>query len=146
MKIKVHVLASFIIAFLIFLITKNAIYFSLVFLSGILMDADHVLYFVLKNRRFNLVENYRWCLGRLEDFKKGNFQKPCPFIFHSVEFLILIFILSIIYNPLFFLLIGFASHMILDIISFLYHSNFNIRLMPRYIILTLMILKTQKFK
>ena len=59
---KHHVLLGFIFSIIIFLIFPSIgiLGFLLIFLSSFLVDVDHYLYYVYKNRKLSLRKAYMW--------------------------------------------------------------------------------------
>ncbi len=105
----------------ILLCYKN-IFFILSFLSSVLIDIDHYLYFIINYNSTSLNKYYKWARER----------KPCFRIFHSPYFLaILIIFLSILITlkkqtlskVLLFIIIGLTYHIIIDIIYTLITKN-----------------------
>jgi len=95
--------------------------FLLIFLSSILIDVDHYIYYVCKKKDFNFINSYKWFVKagkKIRSFpreKRKNYYVGFLFL-HGIETLILLFFLSLIWNLLFFVLIGAAFHLFLDVI------------------------------
>lgn len=101
-----HFVSSIVPIMLLFPIYK---YFSLVFLVGsYLIDADHYLWYVLRYKDLSFKNAYRESLLK----KEGRLH-----IFHTVEFLFLMGILS--FHSIFFfvILMGMVFHMSLDLLD-----------------------------
>lgn len=111
-----HLISSIVPLILLFPIYK---YLSLLFLVGsYLIDADHYLWYVLRFKSFNFKEAYRESLIR----KKGRLH-----IFHTIEFWILMWILSF-YSVFFFIIfLGVMFHISLDLIDMKTKRYFNAR-------------------
>ena len=83
--------------------------------ASILLDVDHLFYYVWKYRQYNL-----WIMNKY--FRtEGHFENPrimLPIlIFHNIETIILLIILSIFFPLMVYALIGVVLHMILDWIA-----------------------------
>ncbi len=63
-------------------------------------------------------------------------HKPIMHIFHTIEFLLLVLILSFFFNFLWFILIGMLFHSFLDIINMQYRGILNLReyFLTRYLL------------
>jgi len=107
-----HILAGIMFSIIFFILGFPILYIVLMIATSILIDIDHVFYYVAKFKRINPIEMNRY-------FKKDahleNSNNLLPLlIFHNMETLILLVILSI-YFPIFsYILIGVLIHMILD--------------------------------
>lgn len=101
-----HLISSIVPILLLFPIYK---YFSLLFLVGnYLIDADHYLWYILRFRDLSLKNAYRESLSK----KNGRLH-----ILHTVEFLVLMWILSNYSTFFFIIFMGVIFHMSLDIVD-----------------------------
>lgn len=77
---------------------------------NVLIDADHYPVYVWKFKNFSFKKTHRYFkyLRKTEDIA----------LFHTPEFIILIFILSFFYRVLFLVFLGLIFHVILDIYDF----------------------------
>ena len=114
MYIRHHFLSCILLLLILFPLF-NYISF-LVFIFGFFIDVDHYLYDIIRFRNLNLKKSY------LIHMDKKTKIKDQLHIFHTIEFLILFVILTIIYNNVYLLLliIGFLLHWILDFIYFIH--------------------------
>lgn len=92
-----------------------------IFLASFLIDADHYFAYALKRKNLNLRKAYKYFREMHEKLKIGvkngkNIKSPLV-IFHTVESLLLLLILSIFYPIFLFIFIGFVFHNILDMID-----------------------------
>jgi len=118
---KHHTIINLIIA-LILLLFINPLYVLIIFLSSVLIDVDHYLYYVFEKKRFSLKSAYNWFLIErkrflglsLEERKKHRYF---ILIFHGLETLGIILLLSKYFPLLFFIFIGFSIHLIEDSIE-----------------------------
>src|SRR4030042_6710509 len=102
---KWHILsgASFsLILYLLFPITFFQI--SLIFLSSVLIDFDHYMFGAIRNKILSLKKLYLWHKSLPKH------HKPMMHIFHSIEFTLLIAVLSFYFNFFLFILIGIIFH------------------------------------
>lgn len=100
----------------------------IIFLSSFLIDIDHyIIYGImkkdwsLKNAKkyfFNMRE--KWINTPLEERKK---YKKHIFIFHGIEFWILLLVISKYIPLIIFILYGFAIHIFLDYIDCIYFKD-----------------------
>jgi hypothetical protein len=126
MQPKIHFLLS--IPFLIFLYFTFKIPFYwllIVFLSNIFIDIDHFFYYSLKNKKTfsikSFKESYSWYKSKSKFFnnlKKEELKKYYFgfYIFHGIEFLLLVFILSFFNKFFFFIFLGIGFHYTFDLI------------------------------
>lgn len=126
MNISVHLIASAILT--VALYPLYGINSLLVFIGGFLIDVDHWMWFVQQKKNFSILKAYNY-------HKNGDCQKagvkPLN-IFHTVEFLVLVFILSLYSTYIFIITLGIYSHMFLDCL----HSWRASPTIERYLFLT----------
>ena len=122
MRISVHVLVSAIICALLFpFYGWNALF---VIVGGVLIDIDHYLLYIGLFKDANFIKAYKYhksivakaynhpkSISNDMEFKRGNL---C--IFHTIEFLLLLLLLSYFHTIPFLIMAGVLSHYILDII------------------------------
>ncbi len=119
---KYHIFFGAIFSLIIFYFFKITVFqASLVFLSSILIDFDHYMFGAIRNKTLNLKKLYFWhkSLGRT--------HKPIMHIFHSIEFIIFIGVLSFYYNIFLFIFIGMLFHSSLDLIEIIYNHKMGCR-------------------
>lgn len=119
---KQHLLYGAIFAgFLFFLFPQIGwLGFIIILASTVLIDADHYLYYVFKKKDLSLPNAYKWLVKKHKEFlsfsrEKRNQQNTSGFLFHGVEALILLFILSFYLKLFLYIFAGFAFHIILDL-------------------------------
>jgi hypothetical protein len=81
-------------------------------ISGFLIDLDHIIYYIPKG-----FKNWK------KDFKN---KSPHFYIFHTLEFIILIGIVCFYYNFMFLVWIGFLIHLATDALTYLYNYKTNL--------------------
>ena len=126
---KWHILFGLIFSSLIYFfgiatITQTTI----VFLASILIDLDHYFRFVIIKGDFSPKNFWKWSMEKRKKWLSMSIverrKKKYPlYIFHSIEFLLLTFILTIFYFPLIYLLIGFLFHLIFDYVDMIKKSG-----------------------
>jgi len=114
--IKINLLLGILLLFFI-----KPIYVIIIFLSSILIDLDHYFYYIFEKKRFSLKSAYHWYLIERERFHKLSREEKKKhryfiFIFHGLEPLIIIFLLSNYYLILLFIFIGFIMHLAEDLV------------------------------
>lgn len=115
MRFSVHLGFSILLAALFFPIFG---WTSLLILAGgVLIDADHYIYYIFKFKKFNPFECNKYFT---EDSKKSDYHifDGLMLVFHTLEFLIVMIVLSFYSKFALALTIGFASHHLLDFIWF----------------------------
>lgn len=111
---KTHIMLGVIfIVILYFLFPKIGIPgLFIIFLSSILIDVDHYLAFVIREKNLSLIKAYNWTI------EKMNRKEYLGFHFlHTIEVHILVVILTFFWHIFFFVFIGFLFHSITDFIK-----------------------------
>jgi hypothetical protein len=114
MKFEGHVAAGAVFLPLYYLFGVNAF---IMFIASLAIDVDHVAIFI-QERSFSW-NRLRYLLKHLHDDYRNdpdNAFANVYYIFHTVEFNILLLIASFWYPPLLYVLIGFIYHISTDII------------------------------
>jgi len=106
MHVKDHIIASIIFSAFLFPIFKW--YTIIIFLSAVLIDGDHYLWYIIVKKRWSLKKAYY-------HRRDGNFHDLLD-IAHTIEFWILILILAIFSKFFFLVLVGITFHFILDFV------------------------------
>jgi len=126
---KWHILFGLIFSFLVWLIFPITFFqATIIFLASVLIDIDHYFLYVFEKKDLSLRRAYnssinfgkKWRKLKREDKEK---YKKKQFIFHGIEFLTLIFLLSFLNNLFFYILIGLIFHLFLDILSEIYYQD-----------------------
>lgn len=121
MSPKYHIIYGFIFSLLfLFIFPEIGIFaFSLIFLSSVFIDLDHAMRYSFKTGNFNPIKFWKWSnkhkLSNKEIKDMRRYKYP-QFIFHGVEFVFILIILSFYFYFVRFVLIGVLFHMILDYI------------------------------
>ena len=117
-----HLLTSIPLIIIFFPIYK---YFTLLILvTGYLIDFDHYLWYVFKYKNLSLKKAIKTCIKQIG---KGNENIH---IFHAIEFIIIISLISLIFYPyLFPLIIGLSIHLLLDFVEMFKEKLYNDRIL-----------------
>ncbi|OIO62625.1 hypothetical protein COY26_02580 [Candidatus Woesearchaeota archaeon CG_4_10_14_0_2_um_filter_33_10] len=78
----------------------------IIFFTNILLDVDHYILYIFKFKSFDIVKAHNYFF---------NEEKSFLLFFHTVEFLLVLLILSLSFKLVFFVLIGVVIHLLLDI-------------------------------
>ena len=84
-----------------------------VLFGGVLVDIDHYLLFVLKYKTLNIKKAY----ARFKETnRRGRREEPTAFelLFHSIEFFLVIVILSFFFQIFFLIFVGLFIHLLTD--------------------------------
>jgi len=90
-------------------------------IGSILIDVDHYIYYVVRKKRFGIKEMFKYHDSLFAQKDKIPYAGIC--VFHTIDFFILIGILSFYFPVFLYLLIGLIYHFLVDII-FLYKHNY----------------------
>lgn len=121
---SIHLIFSFLISIILALCGWDYLQLILFFLTAFFVDIDHFFYFIYKKKSLNLFQAYNHFYHLNEILKKEKKKKTFLMIFHTIELLILFFILSFFNYELFFpLFLGLVSHYILDLIALFLHKE-----------------------
>lgn len=93
----------------------------IIFLSSVLIDLDHQFYIMYKKKTLNMIKVHKYLVERRKRFlqmpmKKRKDYFSGMYILHGFEILGLLALLSILSKYFFFVFLGFAFHLILDLI------------------------------
>ena len=107
------------------------VYLLLIFLSTFLIDFDHYLVAVRKNKSLSFKHSLIFFKDNnekeLSDHKKGKRNRGHFFIFHTIEFHILVVLLGLLWIGFFYVFIGMVFHSLLDLLWLLHHDMFYVR-------------------
>ena len=122
MKPLSHLMFSSILAILLYPLYNWKVLFVLA--GGFLIDIDHYLWYIYRYKKFNLIDSYRFYMKNIEVNDFTNVM-GILLIFHSVEFLLVMIILSFYNEYVFIFTIGVILHYLLDLIFlFIYTRRF----------------------
>ncbi|MFC1732509.1 hypothetical protein ACFL6I_19570 [candidate division KSB1 bacterium] len=117
MKLQTHFIVSLFISIALFPLFSYASF--LVLIGGFFIDSDHYLYYIIKKKDISLKRAYNFCAGP----KKRYSDIFC--IFHHIEFLILMIVLSYFSRYIMIITIGIAVHFLMDLANI--HLNKNLK-------------------
>lgn len=124
-----HIIYGAIFSLLIYIFFPSIGLFglSIIFLSSVLIDIDHYLYYVFRKKDFNLKRAFKWFVKFGKKFRSLPKEKQrkvrIPLcIFHGFESLLVLFILSYFSEVFYFIFFGFAIHLFFDFIGALYED------------------------
>lgn len=132
MKPKAHIYLGIIFTIFLFLLFPKTRFFelSVIFLSSVLMDIDHYLYYVIRKKDFSLKRAYIWFLeiNKKHDAlpikeRLKTYKAVCWL--HGLECLIILIILSYFFHIFFLILIGFVFHYSSDEIEGSFYNGEN---------------------
>jgi len=120
-----HIVYGFLAALALYLIFPaiGLLEFSLIFLASFLVDVDHYMSYVWKTGNPSLPKAYRYLVKKRQDFINLSFKqrkqylkayKRNIFIFHGMEFILFLIILSLFYPLIFWVIIGVTIHLLID--------------------------------
>ena len=121
-----HFLFGFLFSLILFFFFKiSLLEFFITFLSSILIDVDHYVYYIYKEKNVSLRKAYRWFV-KMEKKLNSMPKKQRDHIYggvlflHGIEILITLLLASFFISKFFlFIFLGFTFHLCLDIIYFL---------------------------
>jgi hypothetical protein len=113
MKTSIHFYVSLVLAILLYPAFTWKVLFILV--GGVLIDIDHYIWYIFKYKKFNIVGCYRLFI---EEEERSGFRLflGVTLLFHTIEFLILMLVLSFLSEIALMFTIGLVPHYILDMI------------------------------
>ena len=110
----IHFISAVLVSVVLALLNWQWWQIALFFLMAFFIDVDHYFLYLFTKKDFNIKRAYKY----FKSYKKSAQPKEKLFIFHTIEFLILLVVMTIISVEIFFpLLIGFMVHKTLDVIS-----------------------------
>lgn len=89
--------------------------------SSILIDADHYLFYINKKKDYSLIKAYYWFKNLPKD------HKPILQLFHTIEFMIFLAVLSYSSYYALLVLLGVLFHSLIDICYMIAKKRFNTR-------------------
>jgi len=113
---KFHLIISFVISFILLILGVDPIFCLLFFLAGFLIDFDHYVYYVKKKKDISLINAYYYHKNYLDKELERKNQKSILMVLHTIEFLIILLILSIFFKIIWPIFLGCLSHILTDFI------------------------------
>ena len=125
-----HILFGALFTFIIWVFVPriSPVYLVLIFLSSFLIDFDHYMNSVIKNKKLSLFHafEYHKKLNKkeIEEKKKGIRRKGDFHIFHTIESHVFVAIVGLLWIGFFFVFIGMVFHSLIDLAESLYRDRF----------------------
>lgn len=122
---KYHIILGFLFSSLLYFLFPFIGFwgFLIIFLSSFLIDVDHYLYYVFKNKTLNIFKIHKNLLFIRKKYfpltrkQRNDFPHIICFL-HGFEVLAILFLLGIfVWNYFLFVFIGFLFHLVCDFIS-----------------------------
>ena len=93
----------------------------IIFLSSVLIDVDHYLYYAIKKKDWSLRNAYNWFLSKRDIFLRASKKERAKMerlilVLHGIECLAIFALLILVHKIFVFVLIGFVIHLLLDLI------------------------------
>ena len=113
MRTSVHLVVSIILSALLYPLFGWKV--LLILISGVLIDIDHYFWYIYKYRKIDIFESYKFFIKPMneKDFKS---IMGILLIFHTVEFLTIMIVLSYFNKIILIFTIGLLLHYALDLI------------------------------
>lgn len=120
MNVPQHVLIT--IIFVVIIWPFTGAWALLAFIGGVLIDFDHLLYYIIKEKDFNLKNSYNYFrrIGHEGDDEK---YKELRLMFHSFDAFLIMFILALFVRELIPLFLGMTLHLCLDVVYTYYKTG-----------------------
>ena len=101
----------------------------ILFFSSFIFDVDHYLEYVIRKKDFSLLKAYKEAqeLNKKQKTLKQVFIIDVVHMLHTIEFIIILGILSFFSKLFLMVLIGLLFHNLLDIIEMAYYKTFKSR-------------------
>ena len=117
MKLLSHFIIGFILSIFLFIIGYGTINISIFLLSSVLIDLDHIQ-MVVVNKAFTIDKLLQLDKNIYPEYKQhpDTAYLNVIYIFHTIEFNVVLAMTGILNNILFFISIGFIFHIICDVL------------------------------
>lgn len=129
MRSKWHLLIGFVASYILIQFFDFSLLSGLIiFLSSWLIDIDHYFWYGFEFKDWSPINALRWRVesvskwGKLSKRERSKFKRGI-FIFHSIGFWIILFVLSFVYDLFLWILIGVGIHMIADWADLIQRGN-----------------------
>ena len=120
--------AIFVLALWILFPSIGILGLSIIFLSSVLIDVDHYIYYIFKKRDWSLKNAYDHCYEegihwlKLSPKKRAEY-KWTPLIFHGVELWLPLLILSYVHEFFLWIFLGISIHLFIDYVELIYRDD-----------------------
>ncbi|OGJ15843.1 hypothetical protein A3K73_01605 [Candidatus Pacearchaeota archaeon RBG_13_36_9] len=122
---KTHIILGFLFAAAMFFVFHiPLISASLIFFSSFLIDFDHYIYGAYKKKTLSFKKIYSFFIEHRTKWRSLSYEQKKKskypiLLFHGVEFILLIFLLSFKFNIFYFIFLGSLFHIFVDYIEVL---------------------------
>ncbi len=121
---KLHLLFGAVASLLLWLIFPSIGFINALIIaaSSVLIDIDHYLYYVFIKKDLNPKKAYLWFMKnriiwlKLTEKQKSQYKRSI-LLFHGIEFVLILAIISFASNLILFIFIGILIHLALDFID-----------------------------
>jgi len=128
---KYHILFGVLFTLSIYAIfpQTSLLYLAIIFLSSVLIDGDHYLYYIFEKKDFNLLKALKWYREKSKSFcslSKNERKKVYSglYLFHGIEWIIILAILGKFFFPhLTYVSLGFLVHFAVDLPFEIYYKG-----------------------
>ena len=111
---KTHFIWSVALAIILGVLGFLDLFQALAFVfGGVLIDTDHWLWFVFNKKSFSLKKAYKWHYKLYINRVRGNMLQ----IFHTIESFAVIVLLTFVHPIFFYVFLGMAFHLLLDLVQ-----------------------------
>jgi hypothetical protein len=121
MRPKHHILIGFIVSIILyFFFSIGFLGATLIFLSSVLIDFDHYLYYIFRTKNFDLKKAYYWYIEKEKELKKYSKEERKKiyyafYIFHGLEWVLIFVLLGyFLWNLFYFIAAGMFLHLLTD--------------------------------
>lgn len=111
-----HVLLALAASMILFIFKTSPISILLFFLAAIFIDIDHYFLYVARKKFLNPWKSYLYNRYEIAKELKKSGQKQVLVIFHTIEFFIILLILSLLFSFLWPIFFGCLFHEVTDIV------------------------------
>src|SRR3989344_6581398 len=129
---KYHIIFGFLFSLILWIIFPSISILGalIIFFSSFLIDVDHYLFYVFKNKIFSIKKAYNYffelrkkAMTKSLKEKRIKIANPLMYLFHGIEVLLILFLLGFFINKIFlFIFIGFSFHLFLDLVEIIYYG------------------------
>ena len=132
---KYHIIIGAILStiLLVFYPSLGIFPITIIFLSSFIFDIDHYLFYLKREKNFNLKKAYYWHKKFREENK---FHKPLIHLFHTIEFHVLLLTLAFYFSFFKYIFTGVLFHSLVDLLDLIYAKRVHVReyFLIRYLI------------
>ncbi len=126
---KWHILIALIFSLILLFIFDISSFNILIFiLASFLIDVDHYFNYIWRKKDLSLKKAYNFFLRKKQKWKKLSYKKKNKLkidilIFHGIEFLFVLAVLSFFYPIFFFVFLGVLIHLSMDYYEIIFEKH-----------------------